>query len=60
MPPTIVQHPPPSSVHDVSIHSVGVQDWNLVDVPLASAAEVATFATQKRREEHLTGRWLLG
>ena len=60
MPPSIVQHLPPSSVQDVSIHSVGVQDWDLIDVPLASAAEVATFATQKRREEHLTGRWLLG
>ena len=59
MPPPIVQHLPPSSVHDVSIHSVVVQDWNLIDVPLASPTEVATFATQKRREEHLSGRWLL-
>ncbi len=32
----------------------------LADVPLANADEVATFATDKRRNEHLSGRWLLG
>ncbi|MDP6199447.1 MAG: 4'-phosphopantetheinyl transferase superfamily protein [Candidatus Poseidonia sp.] len=37
-----------------------VQAWLLDDVPLAMAEEVATFVTEKRRNEHLSGRWLLG
>ena len=37
-----------------------VQSWALDDVPLAQPAEVDTFVTEKRRNEHLTGRRLLG
>lgn len=33
--------------------------FELIDVHLADADEVATFAVPKRRNEHLTGRWLL-
>ncbi len=50
----------PPSLQGVSILCTPVQDWDLAEVPLASPSEVAGFATQKRREEHLTGRWLLG
>ena len=50
----------PPSLEGVSILCAPVQDWSLDDVPLASPSEVSGFATQKRREEHLTGRWLLG
>jgi phosphopantetheinyl transferase len=50
----------PPSLEGVSILCAPVQDWSLNDVPLASPSEVSGFATQKRREEHLTGRWLLG
>ncbi len=37
-----------------------VGSWSLSDVPLAQAAEVDTFVTEKRRQEHLSGRRLLG
>ena len=50
----------PPSLQGVTILCAPIQDWSLDDVPLASPSEVSGFATQKRREEHLTGRWLLG
>ena len=49
-----------SPLPDVHLFVTDVSDWALADVQLADADEVATFATQKRREEHLSGRWLLG
>ena len=45
---------------DVDVFVMPVQDWTLAEVPLASAAEVATFVMEKRRNEHLSGRRLLG
>jgi phosphopantetheinyl transferase len=51
---------PPVEVEGVVLWMAPTRDWSLAEVPLALAAEVATFATQKRREEHLSGRWLLG
>jgi hypothetical protein len=36
-----------------------VEPRDLGQVTLASVDEVATFAIDKRRDEHLTGRWLL-
>ena len=44
----------------VHVFSTAVRDIPIGDVPLAQAGEVASFATEKRRMEHLTGRWLLG
>ena len=49
-----------SPAPNIHIFVTEVRDWTLADVPLARAEEVATFVTQKRREEHLSGRWLLG
>ena len=37
-----------------------VGSWPLSEVPLAHATEVDTFVTEKRRNEHLSGRRLLG
>ena len=36
-----------------------VSDFELSQVSLVNSDEVASFVTQKRREEHLSGRWLL-
>ena len=36
-----------------------IQDFELEQVLLASVDEVSSFAVEKRRREHLTGRWLL-
>ena len=49
-----------SPTANVHLWVAEVVDWALSDVPLANPEEVATFVTQKRREEHLSGRWLLG
>ena len=38
----------------VHVFSTAVRDVPIGDVPLAQAGEVASFATQKRRMEHLT------
>jgi len=37
-----------------------IKPFELEEVPLAQHDEVSTFATEKRRIEHLSGRWLLG
>ncbi len=44
----------------VRAYSMPVHTFELREVPLANADEVATFATQKRNDEHMSGRWLLG
>jgi phosphopantetheinyl transferase len=49
-----------SPVEGVQVFMAPVGARELKDTPLADPAEVATFATDKRRDEHLTGRWLLG
>ena len=49
-----------SPVSGVRLFASPVHAHALADVPLADADEVATFATEKRRNEHLSGRWLLG
>ena len=59
MHPQVVRLAPPH-LSDVDLFATDVQAWEMQDVPLAQPAEVATFATVKRREEHLSGRWLLG
>ena len=59
MSPQVVRLAPPQPT-EVHLLATTVRSWDLRDVPLAQPAEVATFATQKRRDEHLTGRWLLG
>jgi phosphopantetheinyl transferase len=61
----IMQAPPferLSAFKNTAVHvfSTPVRNMGVDDVPLAHAEEVATFATEKRRIEHLTGRWLLG
>lgn len=43
----------------IACYRCKVQDFALEDTILADADEVATFATDKRRMEHLSGRWLL-
>ena len=43
----------------IACYRCEVQDFAVEDVMLADADEVATFATAKRRMEHLSGRWLL-
>ena len=58
-PPEVIELTPPDGT-DVTLLATCVNDWLLADVPLAHPAEVATFVTNKRRHEHLTGRWLLG
>ena len=58
-PPEVIELTPPDGT-DVTLLATRVNDWLLADVPLAHPAEVATFVTNKRRHEHLTGRWLLG
>jgi len=50
----------PSPASDVKVFATRVRSHEPRDVPLAHPAELATFATTKRRDEHLTGRWLLG
>ena len=59
MHPQVVRLTPPR-LSDVDLFATDVQAWEVQNVPLAQPAEVATFATDKRREEHLSGRWLLG
>ncbi len=59
MHPQVVRLTPPR-LSDVDLFATDVQAWEVQDVPLALPAEVATFATDKRRAEHLSGRWLLG
>ena len=59
MHPQVVRLTPPH-LSEVDVFAAEVKPWELRDVPLAQPAEVATFATDKRREEHLSGRWLLG
>ena len=59
MHPQVVRLTPPR-LSEVDLFATDVQAWEVQDVPLAQPAEVATFATVKRREEHLSGRWLLG
>ena len=54
----VVELSPPAS--GVRLFLTPVQPRTLAEVPLADAHEVATFATEKRRNEHLSGRWLLG
>ena len=52
-----VPHSFPTRVH---VYSMPIRHFELGEVPLANADEVATFATVKRNDEHLSGRWLLG
>jgi len=59
MHPQVVRLTPPH-LSEVDVFTAEVKPWEVRDVPLAQPAEVATFATNKRREEHLSGRWLLG
>ena len=59
MSPQVVRLTPPQPT-EVHLFATAVRSWDLREEPLAQPAEVATFATQKRRDEHLTGRWLLG
>jgi phosphopantetheinyl transferase len=47
-------------VPGVRLYLAPVAPRSLSEVPLADPQEVATFATEKRRDEHLSGRWLLG
>jgi phosphopantetheinyl transferase len=51
---------PPDGFEHVMVFTTPVRSFEVSDVPLADANEVATFATEKRKHEHLTGRWLLG
>ncbi len=50
----------PPHATDVQVFVMPVDAWPLSEVPLAQATEVQTFVTEKRRNEHLSGRRLLG
>ena len=50
----------PPHATDVQVYVMPVGSWPLSEVPLAHATEVDTFVTEKRRNEHLSGRRLLG
>ena len=54
-----VLHPPGVEQPRMLIVRTRVHARSIEEVHLANADEVATFATKKRHEEHLTGRWLL-
>ena len=54
-----VLHPPGVERPRMLIVRTQVHARSIEEVHLANADEVATFATKKRHEEHLTGRWLL-
>ena len=56
----IVQHTPPLKHDGLLVLSAPLHHRAIADVPLVDANEVATFVTQKRLDEHLSGRWLLG
>ncbi len=43
----------------ITCYRCEVQDFAVEGVMLADADEVSTFVTDKRRMEHLSGRWLL-
>lgn len=51
---------PFTATQGVRAYCMRVRALRLDEVPLAHADEVATFATQKRFDEHMSGRWLLG
>lgn len=48
MHPQVVRLAPPH-LSEVDVFATDVQAWEVQDVPLAQPAEVATFATDKRR-----------
>ena len=54
-----VLHPPGVEQPRMLIVRTRVHARSIEEVHLANADEVATFATKKRHEEHLSGRWLL-
>ena len=58
-PVNVIELTPPGGA-SVTLLATNIEDWSLSEVPLAQPAEVATFVTNKRRQEHMTGRWLLG
>ena len=43
----------------IACYRCEVQDFALEDIIFADADEVSSFVTDKRRMEHLSGRWLL-
>ncbi|MDG1557724.1 MAG: 4'-phosphopantetheinyl transferase superfamily protein, partial [Candidatus Poseidoniaceae archaeon] len=53
-------HPPGVVQPRMLLLRMPVRSYSIDEVVLADADEVATFAIQKRRDEHLSGRWLLG
>ncbi len=54
-----VLHPPGVEQPRMLIVRTRVHARSIEEVHLSNADEVATFATKKRHEEHLSGRWLL-
>ena len=57
----ILELTPPSLISESIIaYCMPVHRFELHEVPLADADEVATFVTEKRYNEHMSGRWLLG
>lgn len=53
-------HPPGAEHPRMLLLRMPVRSFSIDEVALADADEVATFAIEKRRDEHLSGRWLLG
>ena len=53
-------HPPGVNQPRMLLLRMPVRSFSIDEVALANADEVATFAIEKRRDEHLSGRWLLG
>jgi phosphopantetheinyl transferase len=52
-------HPPGKIEPECLVARCPIRTLSIEEVPLAHADEVSTFVMQKRRDEHLTGRWLL-
>ncbi|RJU98673.1 MAG: hypothetical protein DWC04_02680 [Candidatus Poseidoniales archaeon] len=52
-------HPPGQIEPECLVARCSIRRFSIEEVPLAHADEVSTFVMQKRRDEHLTGRWLL-
>ena len=52
--------PPHASGFEIRLFRTPVRSFGDEEIGLANVDEVATFVTSKRKNEHLTGRWLLG
>ena len=59
MPPPVVELDVTAHQTNVRLFSCSIWDVSLGEASLADVDEVRTFVVDKRRREHLSGRWLL-